>query len=215
MKKYFWLLLVQLLFTACTTIEHVPSNTSVFDVAKHDENIVRNEDIIQSTVDIPSSEEKLKIISLFEIEKQTQLSLLINRLDIDFKELTCMAEVMYFEARGEGKEGMLAVGYVVMNRTMNPQFPNTVCGVVRQGKHVKGKPVKNRCQFSWYCDNKPDIIKDKEAYEIALEFAASIFTGESSNPVGKSTHFHATYVRPRWSRIFMVVRRVGKHIFYV
>lgn len=129
-------------------------------------------------------------------------------------DLLCMTQVMYFEARGEGIRGMKAVGHVVMNRVADKRFPSTVCGVVKQGKHVDGKPVRNRCQFSWYCDGLPEVVKDKSTYEIAADLARSVLQGIAPNPVGKSIFFHATSVKPKWSRKFAVVRQIGRHIFY-
>lgn len=134
----------------------------------------------------------------------------INQRDLD-----CLTRVMYFEARGEGRKGMLAVGHVVMNRVADDRFPDNICGVVKQGKHhSNGLPVKHMCQFSWYCDGIPDKVYDKDTYEEAATLAKSILTGSSVNPVSRSLYFHTTAVRPKWSRVFARTARVGNHIFY-
>ena len=89
-------------------------------------------------------------------------------------ELKCMAENIYFEGRAEPMIGKIAIGHVVMNRIEDERFPNTICGVVHQGpvreswktrQHKdlpKEKriyyPIKNRCQFSWWCDGQKDIV---------------------------------------------------------
>jgi spore germination cell wall hydrolase CwlJ-like protein len=199
---------MQLLFTACTTTKHVEDSGTVLNVVSPVADIIQNDNAIESTVDIPDSDEKRRILSLFN------QSSFINSLQLDYKELACMTEVMYFEARGEGDEGMLAVGYVVLNRVADDRFPKTICGVVKQGKHVKGKPVRYKCQFTWYCDGLPDVVTDQDSYLKATELALEILTGKSNNPVSNSLFYHAVYVRPRWSRVFAMVKRINKHLFY-
>ena len=63
----------------------------------------------------------------------------------------CLAEAMYYEARDQGWRGMLAVGIVIQNRVSDARYPETACGVVRQGKYRNGNPVKHKCQFSQNC----------------------------------------------------------------
>ena len=69
-------------------------------------------------------------------------------------ELRCLAENIYFEARAESMKGKIAVGNVTRNRLESKKFPNTYCGVIKQGY----RPGKRNCQFSWFCDGKPDTI---------------------------------------------------------
>jgi spore germination cell wall hydrolase CwlJ-like protein len=160
-----------------------------------------------------SSEEKYSILSLFEELRPRQSEVIVYK-PIDITQLTCLAETMYFEARGESDEGMLAVGYVVLNRVSDDRFPKTICGVAKQGMHIRGRPVKYKCQFTWYCDGLPDTITDKDSYLKATELALQILTGKSNNPISNSLFYHAVYVRPRWSRIFAMVIRINKHLFY-
>ena len=93
------------------------------------------------------------------------------------KHIECLAMNMYHEARNQGTAGRLAVSAVVMNRVNDKRFPNTVCEVVLQSQMKKSWktglpiPIKNRCQFSWYCDGKSDEVKDKESYKKILDFA--------------------------------------------
>ena len=76
---------------------------------------------------------------------------------VNSEELECMSKNIYFEAALESTAGKLAVAQVTMNRVNSERYPNTVCAVITQGRHYKsGLPVKNRCQFSWYCDGKLD-----------------------------------------------------------
>lgn len=126
------------------------------------------------------------------------------------KQQKCLAEGIYFEARGEPVKGQAAVAQVILNRVRNPTYPNSVCGVVYQNKHWR-----NRCQFSFACDNIKDRTSDKERWSVAKYVARE--TSENriwQKEVGSSTHYHATYVKPKWARSMKRVGRIGLHIFY-
>ncbi|MGE0846281.1 MAG: cell wall hydrolase [Flavobacteriaceae bacterium] len=126
------------------------------------------------------------------------------------REHHCLATAIYFEARGEPELGQRAVAQVIMNRVENPTYPNTICGVVYQ--NVKWR---NRCQFSFACDGKADRIRDQGAWEIATRIAEHTMAGEGwLKKIGAATHYHANYVRPRWSRYMERLDRIGQHIFY-
>lgn len=126
------------------------------------------------------------------------------------KQQRCLAQGIYFEARGEPVRGQAAVSQVILNRVRNPHYPNTICGVVYQNKHWY-----NRCQFSFACDRIRDKIRNKKLYEIAKHVAAETTSGRIWLPqVGSSTHYHATYVNPRWNRRMKRVGRIGLHVFY-
>jgi spore germination cell wall hydrolase CwlJ-like protein len=127
-------------------------------------------------------------------------------------ELKCLATAIYFEARGEPEEGQLAVAQVVLNRVKNPVYPNTICGVVYQNK-----TKRNRCQFSFACDGRTDRITDKAAWTRAEELAKKSVEEQSEaflEEVGSATHYHATYVRPRWAGRMKQTDKIGRHIFY-
>ncbi len=122
----------------------------------------------------------------------------------------CLAQGIYFEARGEPVKGQAAVSQVILNRVRNPHYPNTICGVVYQNKHWY-----NRCQFSFACDRIRDRINDRKRYNVAKHVAAETTAGRIWLPqVGSSTHYHATYVNPRWNRKMKRVGKIGLHIFY-
>src|SRR5690606_28361881 len=126
------------------------------------------------------------------------------------KEQKCLAEAIYFEARGEPVEGQAAVAQVVLNRVRNPAYPNTICGVVYQNDHWR-----NRCQFSFACDGIPDRITSPKHYQMARDGALAVTAGKIwIAEVGSSTHYHATYVAPRWSRTMEKMKKIGLHIFY-
>ncbi len=79
----------------------------------------------------------------------------------------CLALAMYWEAKTEGADGMRAVASVVLNRRAHPEFPDTVCGVVKQGGETPP------CQFSWWCDGKSDRPTEAAAWQLAQSLALS------------------------------------------
>ncbi len=122
----------------------------------------------------------------------------------------CLAEAVYFEARGEAVRGQIAVAQVVMNRTFSGFYPNTVCGVVYQNKHRH-----MACQFTFACDNNPDVIREPEMWERARKIAKAMLDGQIWLPeVAKSTHYHAYYVRPSWVSEMKKMYQFGVHTFY-
>ncbi|GAA0778309.1 cell wall hydrolase [Roseibium denhamense] len=126
------------------------------------------------------------------------------------KEQRCLAEAIYFEARGESEEGQVAVAQVVLNRVKNPAYPDTICGVVYQNKHKR-----NRCQFSYACDGIKDRINSPGAWKTAQRLAREVSDGKQYlKMVDASTHYHATYVNPRWAKAMAKRGQIGLHIFY-
>jgi spore germination cell wall hydrolase CwlJ-like protein len=122
----------------------------------------------------------------------------------------CLTEVVYFEARGEAVRGQIAVAQVVMNRTFSGFYPNTVCGVVYQNKHRH-----MACQFTFACDNNPDVVTEPEMWERAKKIAKAMLDGQIWLPeVDRSTHYHAYYVRPSWVNEMKRMYKFGVHTFY-
>ena len=129
----------------------------------------------------------------------------------------CLAMNLYHETRGETLAGNIAVGYVTMNRVADPRYPDTVCGVVHQAKYHGWdlvNPIKNRCQFSWYCDGLSDNPQDGKAMLESVLIAQHIIAGTVTDISEGATHYHATYVNPYWSGDMTVVLEIGQHIFY-
>ena len=126
------------------------------------------------------------------------------------REQRCLTAGIYFEARGESVRGQAAVSQVILNRVRNPHYPDSICGVVYQNKKWR-----NRCQFSFACDRIADRVRDPRSWEIAEYVARETTEGRIwLSQVGSSTHYHATYVRPKWARKMERVGRIGLHIFY-
>jgi hypothetical protein len=126
-------------------------------------------------------------------------------------EIICLAQNIYFEARSESEQGQLAVGYVVMNRVAHKHYPNSICGVVKQG----GEKRRFRCQFSWWCDGRSDLPMNKKAWERSLDLAWSIYLGFSKDPTDGALWYHADYVKPQWSSSLVLGKKIGQHLFYL
>ena len=122
----------------------------------------------------------------------------------------CLANAIYFEARGEPVRGQIAVAQVVMNRVFSGYYPHDVCGVVYQDAHRHLS-----CQFTFACDGIPDRIDELDAWVRAREIARDTLDGKLwLADVGKATHYHAYWVRPIWIREMQKLDRIGVHTFY-
>ncbi|ESX96307.1 cell wall hydrolase [Mesorhizobium sp. LNJC403B00] len=126
------------------------------------------------------------------------------------KEQACLANGIYFEARGESVRGQAAVAQVILNRVRNPAYPNSICGVVYQNDNWL-----NRCQFSFACDGSKKRIESPAHYKTAQDVAMAVTAGKIFIPeVGSSTHYYANYVHPGWARTMQKMTKIGLHIFY-
>ena len=133
--------------------------------------------------------------------------------------LACLATAVYFEARGEPMVGQVAVAQVIVNRVYDERFPDTVCDVVKQGEYYtwnKSIPIKYRCQFSFWCDGKPEVMRDETAKQWAYNVAESTLQGIFYDTTSGATHYHADYVVPSWSTNSMFTKtvQINAHIFY-
>ena len=148
------------------------------------------------------------------------------------KQATCLAKNMYYEARSQGLAGQLAVSLVVLNRVKDTRFPNTICEVIEQGPireswKTRGKvvpdherkyfPIRNRCQFSWYCDGKHDKPYPGPTWKKTQELAAYYMEHKHlfKDITDGATHYHADYIKnPRWSNFLEKTVKIDTHIFY-
>ena len=123
--------------------------------------------------------------------------------------LVCLALNIYFEARNQPTSGQIAVAEVTLNRVASRNYPNTVCGVVKQSN-------KNGCAFSWYCDGKSDKPYEKEAFRKSLMISDIMLKdGQYIGVVGPTaTHYHHESVEPYWADDFQKIGEIGGHIFY-
>ena len=121
----------------------------------------------------------------------------------------CLAEALYFEARGETVKGQFAVAEVIMNRVDSAEFPNSVCGVVNQGT---GK--RYQCQFTYTCDGHKEVIAEPRAYSRVGKVAKMMVSGADRPLTEGATHYHTRAVNPRWARVFPRTTTIGVHHFY-
>lgn len=122
--------------------------------------------------------------------------------------LRCLALTVYWESRSEGRDGMLAVGWVVLNRLRHEGYPKAVCAIVRQGGEQKG------CQFSYWCDGASDAPKPGEAWDTAQQVARELLMHPPPDPTNGALFYHAVDVSPAWAKQFQQTARIGKHIYY-
>ena len=122
--------------------------------------------------------------------------------------ITCLSRTIYWEAKGEGERGMSAVAAVVMNRLADPAFPKTVCAVVTQGKET------GACQFSWWCDGRPDDVEEAQPYAEATEIARRALNQELEDPTDGAVNFHTLATQTSWASEFVKTATIGEHVFY-
>ncbi len=134
---------------------------------------------------------------------------LVDRGNMD-REKRCLAEAVYFESRSEPEAGQAAVAQVVLNRVQSGLYPTTICGVVYQNRHHY-----KACQFSFACEGKSLRITEPDSWATAVRIANEVMDGRTYiTDVGRSTHYHASYVKPRWARALTRMDMIGRHIFY-
>lgn len=139
-------------------------------------------------------------------------------------QLSCLADNIYFEARGQGKVGWLAVAFVTVNRMNDSRYPNTICKVVHQAptreswkKNGKYYPIRNQCQFSWYCDGKHDTPYPGPTWKKTQQLAEYYMQHKHlfKDITDGATHYHADYIdNPRWSKFLEKTVKIDTHIFY-
>jgi hypothetical protein len=121
----------------------------------------------------------------------------------------CLAEALYFEARGESIKGQFAVAEVILNRVDDPGFPDSICGVVNQGT---GR--KYACQFTYTCDGHAEAISEPAAFRRVGKVAKLMVDGAPRHLTKGATHYHTRAVNPRWARAFPRTATIGVHHFY-
>lgn len=124
-------------------------------------------------------------------------------------EWACLAEAIYFEARGESVKGQFAVAEVILNRVDSAEFPDSICKVVNQGT---GR--KYACQFTYTCDGMPEKINEPRAFDRVGMVAHLMTEGADRALTDGATHYHTKSVNPNWSRVFPRTATIGYHHFY-
>jgi N-acetylmuramoyl-L-alanine amidase len=121
----------------------------------------------------------------------------------------CLALTLYWEAKGEGRDGMLGVAMVVLNRLKSPSFPDTICDVVREGGDKPG------CQFSYWCDGKSDEPKDSASWELSRKIAREVLAAPPrSDPTRGALYYHVVTLAQSWDPPHERTVEIGNHVYY-
>ena len=141
-------------------------------------------------------------------------------------DVLCLAKNIYFEAGVESTAGKLAVANVTINRTLRNNYPNSICGVVHEGIHYYNErigehvPVRDRCQFSWYCDGRGDTPNEGRTWRSAQDLAKKVLVNHYDKALiditDGATHYHANWMEtyPKWSKQKKIMASIDRHIFY-
>ncbi|MGJ3438425.1 cell wall hydrolase [Pseudomonas sp. Je.1.5.c] len=122
--------------------------------------------------------------------------------------ITCLARTIYWEAKEADARDMSAVASVVINRLGHDGFPDTICGVVKQGVETKS------CQFSWWCDGRSDQVEEKQRYDVAKEIARKALNQQLKDPTRGALYFHDRSVRPDWAKVYRKTAETKLFLFY-
>jgi len=127
-------------------------------------------------------------------------------------DLQCLAENVYFEARGEPLKGQYAVAEVTLNRTRAQNFPHTICSVVHE---MRWDPTRRRhvADFSW-TELGTLSADDGPAWKRAMEVASAAYDDLHDPIVPGALFYHSTSVRPGWARTRTAIATIGNHVFY-
>jgi len=134
-------------------------------------------------------------------------------------EVYCLAQNIYFESGNQPMVGKIAVSHVVLNRVESSLYPDTICDVIYDAEYRENwlgnmVPVRNRCQFSWFCDGKSDDPVDSKTWIESLLLARRIYDGEWTDITEGATHYHADYIYPFWADSLNRTTTIDNHIFY-
>lgn len=132
-------------------------------------------------------------------------------------ELECLAKNIYHEARSDGITGQRAIAWATLNRVHSDKYPDTICGVVYQAVlNEEGVPLRDECQFSWFCDGKSDDIQNQASWNVAEQIAIDVINsyGKETDPTDGAFMYHAHYVEPYWASSYEKTVRIDSHIFY-
>lgn len=125
------------------------------------------------------------------------------------KDVRCLALNLYWEGRSEGRKGMVAIGWVVLNRMDDHRYPDEVCAIVRQGGE------KPPCEWSWWCDGRSDRPQEKEAWRKAQALARQLLTDPPPDPTdGALWYYNVSIKTPLWLKSREKTASIGEHIFY-
>ena len=131
------------------------------------------------------------------------------RAALNPRELDCLSQTIYYEARGEAYNGQVAVAEVVMNRVRSRAYPNSICAVVYQGSHRA-----TGCQFTFTCDGSLNQRPRGRAWETSQRVAELVMKGHTRPVTQRATHYHTNAINPVWSSGLVETSTIGSHVFY-
>jgi spore germination cell wall hydrolase CwlJ-like protein len=126
------------------------------------------------------------------------------RIDLSEKEIDCLAKMVFHESRGEGRQGMIAVAYVAINRAEHSSeiYGKTICEVVRKPYQFEGMKKENT------------PIREVAAWRESYEVSVLTLSGMVKDPTQGALYFHAKYIKPSWAYVKKQTYDLGGHIFY-
>lgn len=136
----------------------------------------------------------------------------IEKSPYNSKDLDCLTKNIFFEANTQSKRGKIAVGYVVINRKNEDNYPNSVCSIIYQKTRDK-KTGKTVAMFSW-TKNKNSYKIPHQEWQESRAIAECVLTRKCPDYSKGATHFHNTSVAPSWSRKLKFVGRIDNHKYY-
>ena len=212
-RKIYFIIFFKLIFTFFLNVLYAEESKSNIEGNKID-SFAFLKDFINSDLLFISSLDRSTLKSLSGFSNLNKESLSFDTLDNLPKpkssaEIKCLAEAIYFEARGESIEGQYAVGEVIINRVLSKDFPNSVCGVISEGSSRL-----NACQFSYNCDGKLETINEKKIYERILKLSKMLLEPSARFLTGGATFYHSKLVSLSWSKKFIKTNEIGNHVFY-
>lgn len=122
--------------------------------------------------------------------------------------LVCLSRTIYWEAKGGTDADMEGVADVVLNRLGHDGYPDTICGVVKQGSEKKA------CQFSWWCDGRSDQVQEDDRYAASKEIARKALNQQLKDRTRGAMYFHDRNVKPAWASKYLRTAETGKFLFY-
>jgi spore germination cell wall hydrolase CwlJ-like protein len=122
--------------------------------------------------------------------------------------IICLARTIYWEARSSGVADMEAIASVVTNRLNHDGFPSTICGIVKQGQE------QHACQFSWWCDGRPDLAQEEKSYAVAKEIARRAINRQLKDPTNGALYFRRRGSTPDWAKKYIKTATLDDHVFY-
>lgn len=133
----------------------------------------------------------------------------VREIQLAQEELDCLALAVYHESRNQPILGQMATATVVLNRAKSSGFPDRICGVIKDGGSTAP------CQFSWYCDGKPDTPYETRPWRTAKAVAEFVLDHREVDMLNGADHFHDTSISPpAWTARMTRVARIGDTVYY-